>query len=443
MNDWLELLLFIALLGFSAFFSATETAFSSLSPLRLKKLEEDGDTQIGEVLALLEDRHKLLTTILFGHTLANVSATILATHFLLQEIHRQPGFWPTALFFQPHLMGAVLAAIIMTLLLVVGGEITPRMMAQSSAQKFACSVVRPVRIFMLLFSPVTLILNRALRLAFPSYDDFSRNMGTGASVDEIDSYFSLGEEVGIIERDEKEMISSVFEFGDTLVREVMVPRPDIVSVPISMPMDSVLKLVREDGHSRFPVYDGSLDKILGVLYVKDLLVRYEEIKVGFDLHKMLRSVYFVPETKKLDDLLREFQKRKSHMAMVVDEFGGISGLVTIEDLLEEIVGEIVDEYDQDEPAEFTRVNENTCIVDARMSISNLESELDIQLTYEDSETVGGFVLEKLGHIPRKDERVDEEQASFIVAEIKGNRILRVQIIRRNASLKADSHSAAG
>ncbi len=443
MNDTLELFVFIGLLGFSAFFTASEAAFFSLSPLRLKKLEEEGDPCAAEVLKLLDNRRKLLITLLLGSTMANVTATAMATHALLRLIQSRSDSLVGFSSLSPIATGVALASLIMTLLLVVGGGLIPRLIAQSSAQKTACRLMRPVRACMILLSPLTWVIARLVQPFVPSLESRPSPNGTRASLDEIDSYFSLGEEVGIIERDEKELISSVFEFGDTLVREVMVPRPDIVSVPITIKLDDLLKLVRDDGHSRFPVYEGSLDKVLGVLYVKDLLMRYDEIQASFDLHKLLRTVYFVPETKKLDDLLREFQKRKSHMAMVVDEFGGISGLVTIEDLLEEIVGEIVDEYDCDEQAQFVRLNDNTFTVDARMSISDLENELQIQLSYEDSETVGGFVLEKLGHIPRKDERVDEDQASFIVSEIKGNRILRVQVVRRQPIPAIDTQTVEG
>jgi CBS domain containing-hemolysin-like protein len=248
-------------------------------------------------------------------------------------------------------------------------------------------------------------------------------------MDEIDSYFTLGEEVGIIERDEKEMINSVFEFGDTLVREVMIPRPDIIAMPINIELDEMLACIREDGHSRFPVYDGSLDRIVGFLYVKDILMKLDEIKISYDLFKLLRPPFFVPETKKLNDLLSEFQKRKQHMAMVVDEYGGVSGVVTIEDLLEEIVGEIVDEYDLEEQEPLTKVDDNVYSIDARYSMKDFEEELDSELDYEDSETLGGFMLEKLGRIPQKGEELVEPQGVFKVTDIKGNRILRVRFIK--------------
>jgi CBS domain containing-hemolysin-like protein len=258
-------------------------------------------------------------------------------------------------------------------------------------------------------------------------------------MEEIDNYFNLGEEVGIIERDEKEMINSVFEFGDTLVREVMVPRPDIISMPINIGLDDLLQFIREDGHSRFPVYDENIDKVVGILYVKDILIKLDDIKVHYDLFKLLRPPFFVPETKKLNDLLSEFQKRKQHLSLVVDEYGGISGLVTIEDLLEEIVGEIVDEYDLEEQAPLNQLDENIYSIDARYSISDLEAELNCELEYEDSETVGGFVLEKLGRIPQRGESFEEPQGIFQVTEIKGNRILRVKFTMK--SLLSDSPAA--
>ncbi|HNW35645.1 MAG TPA: hemolysin family protein, partial [Candidatus Ozemobacteraceae bacterium] len=299
-----------------------------------------------------------------------------------------------------------------------------------NAQRYARVAVKPLRLVIFLLGPVTGAISYLLSKMVPSYADWNRKLGSATSLDQIDSYFSLGEEVGIIERDEKEMISSVFEFGDTLVREVMVPRPDIMAISLAMPLDAVLKFVREDGHSRFPVYDGPLDKIVGILYVKDLLMRYEEMRENYNLAKLLRQACFVPETKKLDDMLREFQKRKMHLAIVVDEYGGVSGLVTIEDLLEEIVGEIVDEYDQEELAPIIRVEPGVFNVDARYGIADLEAELGIKLEYEDSETVSGYVLEKLGRIPRRDEKLDEPEACFQVTELKGNRILRLKVTRK-------------
>jgi putative hemolysin len=430
MDDSLSGFLFVGLLCLSAFFSATETAFFSLSPLRLKKIESEGDERATEILGVLADKQIMLITLLLGNTMVNVISTAMATKFLIDYLPNSPlSQWLGA---SPH-VGIAVASVVMTILLLVFGEITPKTIAIFGAYGYSKVAVKPLRFFIFIFYPFTRIVTIFLSKVFPKYSDWNTNLGSSTSMDEIDSYFSLGEEVGIIERDEKEMISSVFEFGDTLVREVMVPRPDIISMPINMELDELLDFIREDGHSRFPVFDGSLDKVIGILYVKDILVKLNDIKKSYDLFKLLRAPFFVPETKKLDDLLREFQKRKQHLALVVDEYGGISGLVTIEDLLEEIVGEIVDEYDQDELEPLIKIEDNIFSIDAKFSMKDLEEELNCKLDYEDSETVGGFVLEKLGRIPQKNEIFEEKQGFFQVIEIKGNRILRVKFTRTVSS----------
>ncbi len=423
MDDYFSGLIFVGFLILSAFFSATETAFFALSPLRLKKLETEGDGRANEILGVLADKQKMLLTLLLGNTLVNVGATAMATAFLMKYLPTSP----IAQYLGSSIpISIAVASVVMTILLLIFGEITPKTIAIFGAYGYARVVVKPLRIFIFLFSPITGAVVLFLKKAFPKYAEWNSHLGSSTSMEEIDSYFSLGEEVGIIERDEKEMISSVFEFGDTFTREVMVPRPDIISMPINIELEELLEFIREDGHSRFPVYDGSLDRVVGIVYVKDILMKLDEIKKSYDLFKLLRPPFFVPETKKLDDLLREFQKRKQHLALVVDEYGGISGLVTIEDLLEEIVGEIVDEYDLDEQKPLLQLEKNVYSIDARFSIKDMEEELDTKLDYEDSETVGGFVLEKLGRIPQKGEMFEEAQGTFQVTEIKGNRILRVK-----------------
>lgn len=421
MDNTLAAILFFLSILFSAFFSATETAFFALSPLKLNKMESDGDKRASEILHVISDKQKMLITVLLGNTMANVLATAIATKYLLAYI---PPFisWVD----DTSSITLLIASFIMTLILLFFGEITPKTLAIFGAYKFARSTVKFVRFLIIIFSPFSLSLMWLLKKIVPKYANWNSQLGSSTSMDEIDSYFSLGEEAGIIEQDEKEMISSVFELGDTLAREIMVPRPDIIALPINTSLEDLLSLVTSNGYSRFPVYDDDLDKVLGILYVKDILMQLDKIKINYDLFKMLRPPFFIPETKKLDGLLKEFQKRKQHMALVVDEYGGVSGLVTIEDLLEEIVGDIVDEYDLDEQKPMIKVGEGAFCIDARFSISDLEEELNIKFNYEDSETVGGFILEKLGRIPQKDEIFYEPQGSFRIIEIKGNRILKVR-----------------
>ncbi len=423
MDDSVTGLLFLGCLFFSAFFSSTETAYFSLSPLRLKRHESDGDSRASEILKVIADKQRLLVSLLMGKTLFNVSAVALAISFILRwqsqpDISAYTGYsaW----------LCVGLAILLLSTIIFVCGEIIPKTVALFGGYKFSRLVIRPLRLFLAVVYPLAAIMIWLNKKVVPRYSDWNSLLGCSSTIEEIDSYVTLGEEAGIIEHDEKEMINSVFEFGDTLVREVMVPRPDVIAMPINTNLQDLLHFIREDGHSRFPVFDGSMDKILGILYVKDVLIKLDEIQQSYDLFKLLRPPFFVPETKKLDDLLSEFQKRKQHLAMVVDEYGGVSGLVTIEDLLEEIVGEIVDEYDLEEQEPLTRIDENVYSVDARFSISDLEAELDCEFDYEDSETVGGFVLEKLGRIPQRGEIFEQPQGVFQITEIKGNRILRVR-----------------
>lgn len=423
MDDSIAALLFLLAIFFSAFFSATETAFFALSPLKLKKMESEGDRKAALILSLLADKQKMLITVLMANTLSNVVATAIATRYMLEYI---PKSFIAEWFGGSASVSVIVASFVMTVILLVFGEITPKTIAIFGAYKYSKITVKAFRICIWLFYPFSVATIWLLKKVLPRYADWNTNLGSSTSMEEIDTYFKLGKEAGIIEEDEKEMINSVFELSDTLVREVMVPRPDIISLPINTELDQLLEFVGNDGHSRFPVYDDDIDKAVGILYVKDILMKLEEIKKSYDLFKLLRAPFFVPETKKLDELLREFQKRKQHMALVVDEYGGVSGLVTIEDLLEEIVGEIVDEYDHEEQKPLVELEKGVYSIDARFSISDLEEELGCKFDYEDSETVGGFVLEKLGRIPQKGEVFHESTGTFKVTETKGNRILKVK-----------------
>ena len=415
MDDGIAGLLFIIFVLFSALFSSLDTALFSISPLRLKKLEGEGDKKATAILKILSDRQRALITLLIGNTLCNVGATAIAIGFLRKYLEKLGQGYV--------ILGGVL---IVTFILVLFGELIPKTVAIYGGYTFVCWTYRIIRVIMFVSYPVVGLVVWLIKKLVPKYSDWNDHIGGSSSIEEIDNYFDLGEEVGIIEEDEKDMLSSVFEFGDTIVREVMVPRPDVTGIPINASFKEMLQCIRTDGHSRFPVYDGNIDKVVGILYVKDILIKLEEIEKSYDLFKLLRAPFFVPETKKLDDLLAEFKKRKQHIAVVVDEYGGVSGLVTIEDLLEEIVGEIDDEYDVDELQPMVKLDENVYSIDARFWICELESELGCNFECEDSDSVGGFVFEKLGRIPQKGESFEVPQGTFQVTEIKGNRILRVK-----------------
>lgn len=421
MDDGISGILFLIFVLFSAFFSSQDTALFAISPLRLKKLEGEGDKKASAILKILSDRQRVLITLLMGNTLSSVAATAIAVGFLNNH-------------YKLEILSSVFCAILITTaILFLFGEIIPKTVAIYGGYTFVCWTYRIMRVIMFLSYPIVGLIVWLIKKLVPKYSDWNDHIGGSSSIEEIDNYFDLGEEVGIIEEDDKDMLNSVFEFGDTIAREVMVPRPDITAIPINASFQEMLNCIRNDGHSRFPVYDGSIDKIVGILYVKDILIRLEEIEKSYDLFKLLRAPFFVPETKKLNDLLGEFKKRKQHIAVVVDEYGGVSGLVTIEDLLEEIVGEIVDEYDIDESESFVKLEEGVYSIDARFGISDLENELGCQFECEDSDTVGGFVFEKMGRIPQRGESFDVPQGNFQITELRGNRILRVKFTMDKAA----------
>ena len=229
-----------------------------------------------------------------------------------------------------------------------------------------------------------------------------------------------------IEKDEKDMIKGIFGLGETPVKSIMVPRTDVVAISVDEPKGEVLKKVVQSGHSRIPVYEGTIDNVIGFLYVKDLLTFLVKGNGSFDIKKMLRPVLFVPEGKKIDELLKEFQNKKTHIAVVVDEYGGMSGIVCLEDILEEIVGEIQDEYDNEEE-EIKKLSEDTFLCDARVLVSDINEELGLELPVEKSETLGGFVFNLFGKIPQKGEKISYNNVEFTIERIDGRKIKRIKV----------------
>ena len=251
--------------------------------------------------------------------------------------------------------------------------------------------------------------------------------------EELKTLIDVGEDKGTLDQTEREMIHSIFEFGETMVREVMVPRMDMVCVEKSMPIEEVLTLVKEKGHSRIPVYSEQVDNIVGVLHVKDLLPYMRLKKEIPGLVDLVRKAYFVPESKMIDELLREFQGERTHMAIVVDEYGGTAGLVTLEDVIEEIVGEIRDEYDKEKPL-FRQVDEKVWLVDGKIDIEDLNEALGLEIpAEEDYESLGGFIFSLLGRIPDEKEEVRYQDLRLIVEKVQRQRIEKVRVVREKLS----------
>ncbi len=312
---------------------------------------------------------------------------------------------------------------------LVLGDLVPGAVGTTSADRIAPSAMPLMRGLIILLSPIVTLmiaLSQVLASAFGS-----DKMVNTYTEEEIMTLLDAGEKEGTIENEEKEMIYSVLQFGEKLVREVMVPRIDMVAMDIETPLDEALAAFVDNGHSRIPVYEDSIDNIKGLLYAKDMLnVLRSQPRSSKPISEIMRKAFFVPESKRADILLKELKAGKIHMAIVVDEYGGTAGMVTIEDLIEEIIGDIQDEYDLHEEADFVQHNPNEYTVDASMNLSDFNNMLEVELPTEDNDTLGGFIFTQLGHVPEVGERVEYHNLLLRIEAIDGRRIRKVHVTRR-------------
>jgi putative hemolysin len=410
-------LIFIILLIFSAFFSGSETAYFSLTPAQLDHFKNSRKVSDKRVSKLMIWPRQLLITIVIGNTMVNITIASIAA-VLTVQLSRKVGLHENVII--------LLDVLVVTFVILVVSEILPKVIAVRNTERFSKKTSLILTIIFYIFYPISYGLARFTHF-------LQKNVGLTEekillTEDEVKTLAEVGEEHGTLHKDEKDMIHSIFEFGETTVKEIMVPRTDMVIVDTNSTLAKLMQLVKVKLHSRIPVYKDEIDNIIGILYVKDLLPYLNKRKKEpIDLQKLARPPYFVPEQKKIDDLLKEFQAEHIHMALVVDEYGGLSGLVTLEDIIEEIVGEIQDEYDKETPL-FKKISENSFLIDGRMSVEELNDELDMQLPeIEGVETISGFILNLLGSLPLEKEEVKYSNYKFIVEKINRNRILKVRV----------------
>ncbi len=411
------ILAFIVLLFFSAFFSGSETAFFSLTPSQIEKLRNSAVKNENRVGRLMAWPRQLLITIVVGNTMVNITIASLAAVLTLQ--------FSLSMGFNQNVV-ILLDVIVVTFVVLILSEILPKVIAVRNSETFSRKASFLLNLIFYLIYPLSYALARFTHF-LQTHSGLSEEK-TLLTEEELKTLADVGEEHGSLLKDEKEMIHSIFEFSETTVKEIMIPRTDMVIVDITTTLTQLMRLVKTKLHSRIPVSRDKIDNIIGILYVKDLLPylsKRQREKV--DLEKLARPAYFVPEQKKIDELLREFQTEHIHMALVVDEYGGISGLVTLEDIIEEIVGEIQDEYDR-EPPLYKKVDTKTFMVDGRMPIEEVNDELGLNLpTIEGVETISGFILHLLGSLPKEKEEVNYQNYRFVVEKINRNRILKVRI----------------
>ena len=404
------------LVAASALLSGTETALLSFSKIRRAQLRELEDPRVEPVEKLLATPERLLITLLVADTLLNVGAAVSITVFVSRVFDS----------YVPAIAVGIAAFLIMTF-----GEVGPKAFAASNPEKWALRVAPFVLALQRVLWPIVRAYEALNHFMFRSMGDKGRRaQKLLQSEDEVRTLIALGAEEGVLEQKEEDMLHSVIEFSQTTAREIMVPRIDMVAVAADAQLDHVRAYILDSGYSRIPVYQGTVDNVIGVLYVKDLLLHYVEKRAGtVSVRELMREPFFVPESKKLDDVLAEIREKRMHVAIVIDEFGGTAGMLTLEDVIEEIVGDIFDEYDlRTDPVR--KLDPVTAVVDARIHVADVNRALDLEIPEGDGyDTVAGFIYYQLGRLGKEGEVVHGPGFDMVVEKVTNRRILRARIVR--------------
>jgi CBS domain containing-hemolysin-like protein len=424
-TDFWTVAAIVVLTGFAAFLAASETSLTRMSRIRAQHLAEQNRRGAAQLLNLVENPPRFLNLVLLLLLVTQFTATALATSVAERLIGGG--------------VGLVVAIVSMTVLTFVFAEVVPKTLAVQQTDRVALRVA-PV-VYVLVRLPVLGPLTR-LFIAIGNVVAPGKGLASGpfVSEDELRAMVDEAERGEVIEQEEREMIHSIFEFGDTILREVMVPRPDMVAAEVSHSLQEVLELILRSGFSRIPVYRGDLDDVVGLAYAKDVLRSLHQGQVSKPLADILRPAPFLPESMRAADCLREMRKRKSHMVIVIDEYGGTSGLVTIEDLLEEIVGEIADEYDREEP-NVEPLPDGDYRVNARLGIDEVNELLGVELPSTEWDSIGGLLFNLLGDVPREGQEVEFQGLRLRAERVQGRRVGRIRIHRLTAAELGDDSDA--
>ena len=393
----------------SAFFSGSETALMSMDRLRVNYLVQKKRRGAEKLENILEKPDRLLSAILVGNNLANIATSVFATTFLVQIYGDR---------------GELYTILILTPLLLIISEISPKTYAAQHPEKVSFLVLRPIVAVMWFLAPVVWLVTGVSRLL----SRFIRQEEERPiiSEDEIRTIISVGEQTGVVAKEQRRMLHGVFELTETRVREVMIPRTEVVGIEVSATFGEALEQVRSSRHSRFPIFAGSLDDIVGVIHSKDIL-DYVGHPKEFSLQAIARPPYFVPESKRIGTLLQSFRKKHIHLAMVVDEYGGVEGIVTLEDIVEEIVGEIQDEYDVEEVL-VREVTPGRYLIDGSASLRTINRRFGLQLSEEHANTLAGFLLRTMGSIPAEGDSCQSDGTTFIVRKVVDRRVEEIEMV---------------
>jgi len=418
-----DFLILVFLLFLSGLFSGSETALTSIGRLKLKKMLEKSDNQNRKQVIhdALHRPNWLLTTILVCNNLVNILASSIATVIALDLLPKKAESTAVAI-----------VTGIMTFTILIFGEITPKIYAKENTEKIFRKTIHLINFLSFILGPVIFVLMKISNFFIKIFGGEKLAEAPFITEDEIIFAVEVGEKEGILKKEESEFVSRILEMKDTDVREIMVPRVDMVCVEDEDNLLELIKLIKEEGFSRIPVYHETIDNIIGICYAKDVLSILAEENSLKNIEKirtreLMHQPYFVPETKKISNLLSEFRKMKIHMAIVVDEFGGTLGLITMEDILEYIVGEIMDEFDHDEKLGIKQIKENVYIIDAKIPIADLERELNVEFPETEFETIGGYLLEIFERVPNVGEEIDVNGFHFKILAASKSRIDKIQM----------------
>ena len=406
-----QLIAIIILLCLSAFFSSSETALTTVNQIRMRTLADNGDKRAARVLHVTGNPGKMLSAILIGNNIVNLSASSISTSLAIHLFGNT---------------GAGIATGILTFLILIFGEVTPKTMATIKADSMSLTVAAPIGFLMKILTPVIFIINKlSLGLMFllhVNIKDAQKKM----TEEELRTIVDVSQENGVIEHEERDMIHNLFDFGDAEAKEIMVPRIDMTFVQAVATYQEVLDIFRQDMFTRLPVYEDSTDNVIGIINMKDFLLQNDTPE--FSVRNLLREPYFTYEHKNTADLFLEMRKSSISLAIVLDEYGVTAGLITLEDLLEEIVGEIRDEYDADEEDDITRISDREFYVLGSANLDDVSEALSLHFTSDDYDTIGGYCLGLLDHLPEKNEIILTDNNILIrIDRMEKNRIERIYI----------------
>ena len=411
-QDAVEILLFVLCVILSAFFSSSEVALISITRAKVRTLVNEGKPGSKAVAELKESPEHLLITILIGNNIVNVAAATLATSIAIKAFGD---------------IGVGIATFFVVIVLLVFGEIGPKIYAARASDSFALTVAPVILFLSRIFSPLIWLVEKVS----PTFGIGKEAGEASVTEEEIKEWIDVGKEDGTIEQGEQEMLYSVLEFADTTAREIMTPRVDVTLMEDTVTFEEAIRIFNETGFSRIPVYHDHMDNITGILNVKDVFSAMVSHRRDSTIKEIMYDPMFVPETKKIDDLLKELQVHRVQMAIVIDEYSSFVGIATVEDILEEIVGDIMDEYDKEEP-DIQNISEGVFVVDAQMWVEDINERMAIDLPVAESyETVGGLIIDRLGHIPlHPGEKVEinDGKITLVVMQMHGRRIVKVKVV---------------